>query len=72
MMAREGKTIGHIRDAVENGDLEKVFTPANVNRVLGIYWAGVFLPKHRKGSPGGYTEFFIRVSSRPAKYKLID
>jgi hypothetical protein len=51
MMAREGKTIGHIRDAVENGDLEKVLTPANVNRVLGIYWAGVFLPKHRKGSP---------------------
>jgi hypothetical protein len=37
------------------------FTPAEVNRVLGIDWAGIFLPKHRVGNPGGFTELFVRL-----------
>jgi hypothetical protein len=72
MMASEGKTIKRIRDAVRNNKLKEPFSPAKVSEVLGIHWAGVFLPKHRKGNPGGYTELFIRVSSRPAKYRLMN
>jgi len=35
--------------------------PKDVNRKLKIDWAGTFLPKHRKGNPGGYTVLFVRV-----------
>ena len=28
---------------------------------LGIDWAGTFLPKHRVGNPGGFTELFVRI-----------
>jgi len=51
-----------IRQAVQAGRLPKgEFTPAEVNAVLEIDWAGTFLPKHRLGNPGGYTEHFIRI-----------
>lgn len=33
----------------------------DVNKALGIHWAGVFLPKHRVGNPGGQTEHFVQV-----------
>jgi len=46
------------------------FTPADVNALLGIHWAGVFLAKHRAANPGGNTELFDRVSSRPARYQI--
>ncbi len=55
------ETIRRIRDAVRSGRLGIRFTPAEVNRVLGIDWAGTFLPKHRVGNPGGFTELFVRV-----------
>jgi hypothetical protein len=58
-MARE--TIHKIREAVRSGRLPKQFTPKQVNKALGIHWAGTFLPKHRVGNPGGYTELFIQV-----------
>jgi Fe-S cluster assembly iron-binding protein IscA len=44
---------GLIRDAMRSGRLGTRFTPADVNRVLGIHWAGTFLSKHRVGNPGG-------------------
>ena len=68
----ERDTIRRIRDAVWRGRLVEPFSPRDVNRALGIAWAGTFLAKHRVGNPGGSTELFLRVSSRPALYRLID
>ena len=70
MTRREGETIRRIRDAVSHGLLEEPFSPRAVDEVLGIHWAGTFLPKHRIGNPGDYTELFVRVSRRPALYRL--
>ena len=70
MTRREGETIRRIRDAVSRGRLEEPFSPRDVNDALDIHWAGTFLPKHRTGNPGGYTELFVRVSRRPALYRL--
>jgi hypothetical protein len=50
-----------IRQAIEDGKLVQPFRPSDVNRALGIDYAGVFLPKHRVGNPGGYTEHFVRI-----------
>ena len=57
----ERETIRKIRDSVRSGKLVTRFTPAEVNLVLGIDWAGTFLPKHRVGNPGGFSELFIRI-----------
>jgi hypothetical protein len=57
----ERETIRRIREAVRSGRLETRFTPAQVNSLLGIDWGGTFLPKHRVGNPGGFTERFVRV-----------
>jgi hypothetical protein len=57
----EGQTIKHIREAVRTGRLAEPFKPADVNTLLGIDWAGTFLPKHCVGN-GYTTEHFIRVS----------
>ncbi len=57
----ERKTIRKIRDAVRKGMLPKNFTPKQVNAALGIYWAGVFLPKHRVGNSDRNTELFVRI-----------
>ena len=51
--------------------LVQPFSPQGVNDVLGIHWAGTFLPKHRVGNPGGYTELFVQVSHRPAQAEQI-
>jgi hypothetical protein len=61
-------TIRRIREAVRSGALGQQFTPKDVNRTLKINWAGTFLPKHRKGNPGGYTVLFVRVER--GVYKL--
>lgn len=58
----ERETIRKIREAVHAGRLPHQFTPADVNKALRIDWAGTFLPKHRKGNPGGNTVLFVRVS----------
>ncbi len=57
----ERDTIRRIKEAVRAGRLHEPFSPADVNRVLGIDWAGTFLPKHRVGNPGGNTALFVRV-----------
>ena len=69
----EGKTIRRIRAAVHQGSLPKSFTPEQV-KALGIHpkTASNFLPKHCVGNPGGNTELFVRLSSRPAIYRLND
>ncbi len=62
------KTIQLIHEAVRNGRLPPEFTPAMVNRVLKIDWAGTFLPKHRECNPGGYTVLFVRTAL--GRYRL--
>lgn len=52
-----------IRRAVTSGALTPRFRPDDVRRACPG-WAdhtyGVFLPKHRRGNPGGYTPYFVR------------
>jgi hypothetical protein len=57
----ERDTMRRIREAIEKGTLVQPFRPADVNRALGIDYAGVFLPKHRVGNPGGFTEHFVQI-----------
>jgi hypothetical protein len=61
-----------IRRAVARGDLPERFRPDDVRRACPG-WAshtyGVFLPKHRRGNPGGYTEYFVQNSD--GSYTLI-
>jgi hypothetical protein len=61
MMERD--TIRRIREAVETKRLGQQFRAEDVNRVLGIEFAGTFLPKHRVGNPGGNRELFVRISA---------
>jgi hypothetical protein len=67
-VTREGETIRKIRRAVTEHRVPTEFTPTEVNKALGIGWAGVFLPKHRVGESGHNTELFVRI--RPGLYKL--
>jgi hypothetical protein len=52
-----------IKAARQRGKLPKRFRPGDV-RLACPGWAdhtyGVFLPKHRRGNPGGYTPYFVR------------
>jgi DNA mismatch endonuclease (patch repair protein) len=64
----ERDTITAIRRAVREKRLEEPFTPHEVNTLLKSTWAGVFLPKHRLGNPGGFSELFVRV--RRGVYRL--
>jgi len=61
MAVMERTTMRRIREAVESGMLVQPFRASDVNRVLGIDYAGVFLPKHRVGNPGGYTQHFVQI-----------
>jgi hypothetical protein len=54
-------TVRRIKEGVATGAIPAVFKPADVNKVLKIAWAGVFLPKHRVGNPGGQTELFVQI-----------
>jgi hypothetical protein len=65
----EGNTIRRIRRAVSKGDLKEPFNAADVNSLLGIEWAGTFLPKHCVGN-GYTTEHFVRVAR--GLYRLKD
>lgn len=60
-MQVERDTIRRIREAVKSHRLAEPFSPADVNKALGIDWAGTFLPKHRVGNPSGNTELFAQV-----------
>jgi hypothetical protein len=68
---RTGKTARDIKAAVTRCQLPETFGPADVNRALNITFAGVFLPKHRQGNPGGNSEHFVQVSHYPALYRLL-
>jgi hypothetical protein len=68
MKSDERDTIHRIRDAVNRHVVPCEFAPADVNRALGIHWAGVFLPKHWAGNPGGKTELFVGVDR--GRYRL--
>jgi hypothetical protein len=46
---------------VQSGRLKEPFRAADVNQVLGITYAGTFLPKHRRGNPGRNTVLFVQV-----------
>ena len=65
-MSREGRLIQEIRAAVKAGRLKEPFAPKDLIQA-GIRCAastpGTFLPKHRGGNPGGYTELFVQVAS---------
>jgi hypothetical protein len=65
-MARERVTMSQIREVLKTGQLREPFRAKDVNRAIGITFAGVFLPKHRVGNPGmkgrKNTEHFIQVS----------
>jgi hypothetical protein len=55
--------VDDIDDALRSGRLRDPFGPDDVRRVCPG-WAektyGVFLPKHRRGNPGGCTVYFER------------
>ena len=59
-----------ISQAVSDNILTQPFDVADVNRACNnlLLHSPAFLSKHAVGNPGGYTEYFIRVS--PGKYKL--
>jgi hypothetical protein len=63
---QEKWTIRSIREAVTTGVLSEAFGTSDVNRSLGIAYAGTLLPKHRVGNPGSNTELFIQISHRPS------
>ncbi len=61
---REGKLIRAIRAGVREGRLHEPFRPRDVRAACPGFahrTYGTFLPKHRRGNPGGNTELFIRV-----------
>ena len=61
-----GKFIIDIRQAVRDGRLIEPFRADDVKNAVPGYAEKtyhVFLPKHRKGNPGGETKLFVRVSS---------
>jgi hypothetical protein len=57
----ERETIRKIREAVRSGELPTSFRGADINKLLGIDWAGNFLAKHCVGN-GYTTEHFVRIS----------
>jgi hypothetical protein len=61
------KFVEHIRRASRQGRLPARFDSDDVRRACPG-WAnntyGVFLPKHRRGNPGGYTAYFERHADR--------
>lgn len=60
-MVVERTTMLRIRERIAEGVLTQPFRASDVNRALGIDYAGVFLPKHRIGNPGGFTEHFVQI-----------
>jgi hypothetical protein len=59
-----------IKKAVDSGKLTPPFSAADVRQACPDYAPTTysnFLPKHRKGNPGGYTEHFRRLA--PGRYR---
>ena len=61
-----------IVNAVRSGKLKEPFSANDVKNACPGYSPNTyhtFLPKHRKGNPGGNSELFERIE--PGKYKLL-
>ena len=61
-----------VRAAVDSEKLKEPFSASDVKKAcpdFADHTYSNFLPKHRKGNPGGYTEYFERVA--PGLYILI-
>jgi len=60
---RRSKFVEDIKKAVQSGRLKQPFRSSDVKSACPT-WAErtyhSFLPKHRKGNPGGYREYFIQ------------
>ena len=73
MTGRSGRFIEQIRQARREGRLPPNFTASDVKEACPG-WAEntypTFMPKHRKGNPGGTTELFVRDSD--GTYALIE
>ena len=63
ILSKKRDTIRRIREAMENKRLGHEFRAEDVNKALGIEFAGTFLPKHRVGNRGRNTELFVRISA---------
>jgi len=71
-MAQKSRIVECIKLALEKGLLEERFSISDVRRVCKGFAKDTypnFLPKHRVGNKGGYTEYFIRHKDR--KYSLL-
>ena len=66
--SKHGRTIQKIRDAVASGKLKEPFMASDLNTLLRISWASVFLAKHRAGNSSDMTELFVRL--KPGLYRL--
>lgn len=60
-MRSERWTMQEIRKAIATGRLKEPFRAADVNRALGITYAGTFLPKHRENNPGNFSVRFVQI-----------
>ena len=62
-MKKTSKFVEDIQKAVQNGGLKEPFRAADI-KVSCPGWSdrtySNFLPKHRKGNPGNYTEYFLQ------------
>lgn len=62
-MAKKSRIIEDIKKAIQTGQLKEPFRAADI-KASCPRWEdntySTFLPKHRKGNPGNYTEYFLR------------
>jgi hypothetical protein len=65
------KIFTSINNAVKSGNLIQPFTVKDVNQQCSklLNKSPSFLSKHAKNNPGGYKEYFIRVSTGDYKLK---
>ena len=71
---REGRLIRCLRQARRDGRLPEQFRAADAWKACpeaAKSTFGTFLPKHRVGNPGGYSELFVR-HDVSGLYSLID
>ena len=72
-MKRSSRFVEDIQKAVQTGRLKEPFRAADI-KVTCSGWSNRtysnFLPKHRKGNPGNYTEYFLQHPD--GSYSLIE
>lgn len=61
----------YIVKAIKNKELKEPFTAKRFKEVCEKWKRSAsFLWKHRRGNPGGNSELFERILSKPRKFKL--